>query len=133
VRIKQATNCAEPPMLAGQTVLIVESEFLIALDIQRCLEELGAAHTVFARNTLEALDAIERWPGFGLALVEVHGDHEDDAALLHGLGEAGVKLVLLTADAMVPRAAFRPSSAPVVMKPFLEDDLASAITRALAS
>jgi CheY-like chemotaxis protein len=120
-------------MLAGQTVLIVESEFLIALDIQRCLEALGAAQTVFARNTVEALDAIGRWPGFVLALVEIHHEHDDDAALLRGLGEAGVKLVLLSSDATLRRGNPGFPGAPVVMKPFLEEDLAGAIERALAS
>ncbi|MDB5536690.1 MAG: hypothetical protein JWQ65_1565 [Devosia sp.] len=120
-------------MLTGQTVLIVESEFLIALDIQRCLEAFGAAKTVFARDTVEALDSMDRWNGFGLALVEIHQQHDDDAALLRGLEEAGVKLVLLTADTMLRRGHSEFPAAPVVMKPFLEEDLASALKQALTS
>ncbi len=120
-------------MLTGQTILIVESQFLIALDIQRCLEAFGAAKTVFARNTVEALDAMDRWPGFSLALVEIHHGHDDDAALLRGLDAVGVKLVLLTADAWLRRGNPDFPAAPMVMKPFLEDDLASAIRQALAS
>ena len=120
-------------MLNGQTVLIVESQFLIALDIQRCLEAFGATLTVFARNTAEVLDAIDHWPSFSLALVEVRDQHDDDAVLLRGLAEAGVKLVLLTADATLRRGHSDFPAAPVVMKPFLEDDLASALKQALAS
>jgi CheY-like chemotaxis protein len=120
-------------MLAGQTVLIVESEFLIALDIQRCLEAFGAAQTIFARNPAEVLCAIDRWPGFGLALVEVRHQHDEDAALLRGLDKAGIKLVLLTADATLRRGHPGFPAAPVVMKPFLEDDLAGALQQALAS
>lgn len=124
---------AEYFMLTGQKVLIVESEFLIALDIQRCLESFGATQTVFARNTTEVLDAIDRWPGFSLALVEVRHQHDDDTALLRGLEAAGIKLILLTADATLRRGHSDFPAAPVVMKPFLEDDLASALERALAS
>lgn len=119
-------------MLTGQTVLVVESQFLIALDIQRCLEGFGAAQTVFARNTVEALDAMDRWPGFALALVEVQHSHDDDMALLRGLREAGVRLIVLTADATLRRSNPSLPDAPIVVKPFLEDDLASAIDRALA-
>ncbi|MDB5527598.1 MAG: hypothetical protein JWR51_701 [Devosia sp.] len=120
-------------MLTGQTVLIVESEFLIALDIQRCLEAFGATQTVFARNPAEALGAIDRWPSFSLALVEVRHQHCDDAALLRGLKDAGIKLVLLTADTTLRRGHSDFPAAPVVMKPFLEEDLASALKQALAS
>ena len=120
-------------MLTGQTVLIVEPEFLIALDIQRCLEAFGAGQTVFARNAVEALAAINQWPGFGLALVEVHHERDDDLALLEGLAAAGVELILMTADVALRRGLCNFPDVPVVMKPFSEDDLASAIKQALAS
>jgi CheY-like chemotaxis protein len=120
-------------MLTGQTVLIVESEFLIALDIQRCLEALGTTQTVFARNTAEVFEAIDHWCSFSLALVEVHYQNDTDAALLRGLAEAGVKLILLTADATLRRGHSGFPAAPIVMKPFLEDDLASALKQVLAS
>jgi len=118
-------------MLTGQTVLIVETEFLIALDIQRVLEFLGAGQTVFARNTIEALDAAARWPGFSLALVEIHHERDEDLALLRGLKEAGVALVLLTADIALRRGSASFPGTPIVMKPFLEEELASAIELAL--
>lgn len=118
-------------MLTGQTVLIVETEFLIALDIQRCLEALGAVQTVFARDTAEALAAATQWPGFGVALVEIHHQRDEDRTLLLGLQRAGVRLVLMTAD-VAARRGIPGIAAPVVMKPFSEDDLASAIGQALA-
>ncbi|HTN62900.1 MAG TPA: hypothetical protein VL147_15375 [Devosia sp.] len=120
-------------MLAGQTVLIVETEFLIALDIQRCLETFGAAQTIFARDTAEALNTASLWPSFGLALVEFRHGQDDDLALLQGLRQADVKLVLLTADTVSRGGDASLPSLPVVTKPFLEEDLASAIRQALAS
>ena len=131
--MKQNKTGAGCFMLTGQKVLIVESEFLIALDIQRCLEAFGATQTVFARNTAEVLDAIHHWPSFSVALVEVRYQQGDDAVLLRGLFDAGVKLVLLTADATLRRGHSDFPAAPVVMKPFLDDDLASALKQALAS
>ena len=129
--MKPPQSCADHGMLTGQTVLIVETEFLIALDIQRVLEFLGAGQTVFARNTIEALDAAARWPGFGLALVEIHHERDDDLALLQGLKEAGVPLVLLSADIALRHGSTSFPGIPIVMKPFLEEELASAIETAL--
>jgi CheY-like chemotaxis protein len=131
--MKPLQSCADHVMLTGQTVLIVETEFLIALDIQRVLEFMGAGQTVFARTTIEALDAAARWPGFGLALVEIHHERDDDLALLQGLKDAGVALVLLTADIALRRGCASFPGTPVVMKPFLEEELASAIKQALTS
>src|SRR4051812_16874048 len=130
--MKPSNIGAETLMLTGQTVLIVEREFLIALDIQRCLEALGAVETVFARNNDEALRAIDRWRSFSVALVEIHlHQHENDVTLLRGLEACGVKLVLLTSDTTLRRGHPDFPAAPIVMKPFLEDDLASALERAL--
>ena len=131
--MKRFNTCARRYMLTGHTVLIVESQFLIALDIQRCLEAFGVTQTVFARNAAEVLYAIDRCPSFSVALVEIRYQHDDDAVLLRALSEAGAKLVLLTADATLRRGLSDFPAAPVVMKPFLEDDLASALKQALAS
>lgn len=119
-------------MLTGQTVLIVETQFLIALDIQRILESLGATQTLFARNAADALDAAAHWPECNMALVEIRPERDDDIALAQGLHRTGVKLVLMTADAILRRHAPGFPAAPLLMKPFSEDDLASAIKQALA-
>ncbi len=119
-------------MLSGQTILIVEAQFLIALDIQRVLEDFGAAQTVFTRNTPEAIDAASRWPGLALALVEVHADNQDDIVLLEGLQQAGVRLVLMASDVALRRGNAGFPASPMLIKPFTEEDLASAIRQALA-
>ena len=130
--MKTLNTSVERHMLNGQTVLIVESEFLIALDIQRCLEVLGATQTVFARNTDEAFAFAERWRDFSMALIEVRHQHAKDAALLQALAEVGIKLVLLSSDTSLRRGHSSFPAAPMVMKPFLEHDLASALKQALA-
>jgi CheY-like chemotaxis protein len=120
-------------MLAGQAILIVETEFLIALEIERCLETFGASRTVFARSTREALASAQNWSCFGVALVEVHPNHDEDLALLRGLQQAGVKLVVMASDSAARHSFDGNPAAPVIIKPFSEDDLASAISRALAT
>ncbi|MGV8955413.1 MAG: hypothetical protein ACOH2M_30240, partial [Cypionkella sp.] len=132
-RMKPLQGCTDHFMFTGQTVLIVETEFLIALDIQRLLEALGVRQTVFARNTFEALDAASRWPGFTLALVEIHHERDEDLALLQGLDQAGIPFVLLTSELSLRRGSPDFPGVPIVMKPFLEEELVSAIRQALTN
>src|SRR3569832_2994457 len=45
--------------LTGKRCLVVDDEFLIALDIQQALEQAGAAEVVCAGTTAEALAAVK--------------------------------------------------------------------------
>jgi two-component system, response regulator PdtaR len=119
-------------MLTGQTVLIVEEEFLIALDLQRVLESLNAKRTVFARSVPEALGLAPNWADFALAVVEFSQHDPSVLALLTGMRDAGISLVLTASDSTLRRGVPAMPDAPVVIKPFLEEDLASAVQKALA-
>ena len=118
-------------MLTGQTVLIVEEEFLIALDIQRVLEDRNVGQCVCARSVAEALSLRERWPDYQLAIVEFRADQPDSIELLRGLTAAGIRLIITTADHALHAGIPNAPGAPVLVKPFPEADLVSAITLAL--
>ncbi|KRA50484.1 response regulator [Devosia sp. Root635] len=120
-------------MLAGQTVLIIEDEFLIALDIQRILEPLGAGKTLFARTTAEAEELREFWPEIGVAVVEVLAHDAERILLAEKLGAAGIPVVLTTADITVRHGLAHLPTAPLLVKPVPEEALASAISAALAA
>jgi CheY-like chemotaxis protein len=119
-------------MLTGQTILIVEEEFLIALDIQRVLESLKARQTVFARTAGEALNLSDKWTDYGLALVEFRDGDQDSLELARGLRDTGCRLVLTTSDVTLRRGTTEMPDTPVIIKPFLEEELASAVEKALA-
>ena len=123
----------ENTMLNGRTALIVEEEFLIALDIQRMLETLGVGQTLFARSAAEADELRASWPEIALAVVEIHRDTATTLDLVHGLGAAGIPIVLVTAD-VVLRKGFAPAlGLPLVTKPVPEETLTEAVRQALAA
>lgn len=115
-------------MLNGRTALIVEGEFLIALDIQRMLEGLGSGQALFARSAEEAGLLESNWPEVALAVVELPHDNLATLALIDRLTAAGIPVVLVTTGTS-PSASL---PFPTVTKPVPEDFMASAVRTALA-
>lgn len=118
-------------MLAGRTILVVEREFLIAIDIQRILETAGAATTVFARSFAEALSLKTGWPGFGLAVIDMEPGDQDALALASELVALGIPLVLTSSEVRLHHGIARLPGAPVLIKPFAEAELLSACRAAI--
>lgn len=120
-------------MLNGRTALVVEEEFLIALDIQRMLETNGVGRILFARTTAEAEQLQASWPELGLAIVEVRGHGTAAHALVDSLRRAEIPLVLTTADVTLGTSSRAFPDLTILPKPIPEDVLASAIEQALAA
>jgi len=118
-------------MLNGRPALIVEEEFLIALDIQRMLEAMGAGQTLFARNADEARQLGAYWNELALAIVELRMDDHLSQQLCADMTASGMALVVTTGDIGLHRHVSE--DAPLVMKPFPEETLASAVRQALAA
>ena len=120
-------------MLNGRTALIVEEEFLIALDLQRMLENQGVGHTLFARTVAEAEQLQPRWEDLAVAIIEIRSHDAEVYRLIESLRAAAIPVVLITSD-----IAFGSGSAPnlsdlaVVIKPVPEDGMANAIRHAMA-
>ena len=119
-------------MLNGRTALVVEEEFLIALDIQRMLETLDVGQTLFARTASKAEQLRAHWPDLGLAVVEVRDHHTPAHDLVEQLRNTGVPLVLTTSDVTLGRTSRAFPDLPVILKPLPEDEMTSAIREALA-
>lgn len=119
-------------MLDRRTVLIVEEEFLIAIDIQRVLEGMSAQQTIFTRSAHEALAIQERWPEIDLAIVELRQGDPASVQLAQKLSAAKIPMVICTADTSLRRGVAELPSAKVLIKPVPDEALASAIGQALA-
>jgi hypothetical protein len=119
-------------LLAGARPLIVEEEFLIAVDIQRVLEGAAAKPAVLVRNYDEVAALSEALSAFDLAVVTPpRSDRRTDTAIAGRLAAAGIAVVVCSAA----RTALEGSAlafAEVVDKPFADDDLVAACLRALA-
>lgn len=119
-------------MLSGRPVLIVEAEFLIALDIQRMLELFDVGQTLLARNAAEARQMKATWPDIALAIVEMQLDDMSARHLASELSSQGIALIITTGHVDLVRGAHDIVPSPVCLKPFSEQVLASAVQQALA-
>lgn len=118
-------------MLTDKTILIVENEVLIALDIQRILAEHNAREVVFARTSQEVVDQQDFWPTLGLAIIELRHEDPTGERLAHSLAAAGIACVMMSADIQLRKGVPELEGVTVLMKPFTEDDLVGAIRKAL--
>ena len=118
-------------MLNGTTVLVVEEEFLIALDIQHMLEGLGVGQVLFARTAQEAYAMASNWPQVGLAIVEIALEQDGALALIDELGKSDIPVIICSADTALRRGVPQFPALPVITKPMAETDLVTAISEVL--
>jgi CheY-like chemotaxis protein len=123
------------PAIAGKHCLVLDDEFLIALDIQQILEAAGAASVKCFSTSADCLAALEAGGKFDLAVLDFKlGDGARNslsvAALLSGQGTPFVFVTGMTQKDV--RSAEFPD-APVVEKPYEPPLLLDAVKRALAS
>jgi CheY-like chemotaxis protein len=112
-------------VVSAHPILVVEDEFLIALDIVAALENAGVAVVGPASTVGEALAAIEREPLRG-ALLDAHLGGESAGRIADMLVARGLPFAFVSgygAESLPP--AHR--AAPLVRKPFTDRDLLSAI------
>lgn len=115
-------------MLSSGRILIVEEMFLIALDIQRILEDAGGGETVLARNFEEANDLPDGFKAFDLAIVSAPRPGTSDVVVTQKLADAGVALVICSATLS---GSGEIECGEHVNKPFSDFALVDACARAL--
>lgn len=118
-------------MLTDKSILIVENEVLIALDIQRILSEHNAGEVVFARTSQEIVDQQAFWPTLGLAIIELRHHDPTGEQLARSLLAAGIACVMMSADVDLRKGVPGLSEVAMLMKPFTEEELVGAIRGAL--
>jgi len=118
--------------LSGKRCLVLDDEFLIALDIQQVLEDCGA-DVVCAGNVADALSAIDG-AGFDLGVLDLKlsGTPATSIAVAEALSARGTPIVFLTGMRGDDVHTARFPRAPVVIKPYETPLLLSAIARALS-
>jgi two-component system, response regulator PdtaR len=118
---------------AGTRALVLEDEFLIALDLQDILEEAGATVTCLS-NVAEALAALDSGAKFDFALLDVHlgGAALTSFSVAAALTERKIPFIFLTGvrrDA--PQMSAYPD-APMLEKPYQRAALLDVIRSLLA-
>ena len=116
--------------LDGATVLVVEDEFLILLDLEYVLESAGAAITT-AASLAEALEAAER--RYDVAVLDVRLPDGDVYPAARMLAERDVPLVFHSGHAHNDNIAGDFPSAVALEKPAREQVLIAAVERQIAA
>ncbi len=121
-------------LLAGKSCLVLEDEFLIALDIQDIFEAAGAARVTCIGNADEALRALRAGNKFDLAVLDVNlgGATRDSFSVAAALAVQKTPFVFLTGmqrDTALPAGY---AYVPVVEKPYQQADVLDAIRRVIA-
>jgi RNA polymerase sigma factor (sigma-70 family) len=116
------------------TVLVIEDEPLIAMELCRIVQEMGLTVVGTASRQDDALEAVERdQPGLVLADIQLQ-DNGSGIVAAHGiLQQLNVPIVFVTGypDRLLTGEGFEPAF--VVTKPFREDALKATIAQALST
>lgn len=110
----------------AKTILVVDDEALIAMDIQSQLEDLG--HKVLTASDLAEAIAIVRRVSVDLAVVDWHLRNEVSAPLIDLLKERQIRFVVCSGSALEELVALFPAS-PILTKPYTADDLVTVLNR----
>ena len=120
------------PAIAGKRFLVLDDEFLIALDIQQVLESAGAAAVACTGNAADALHAITSAQPFDLAVLDFRLEGRTSSLdVADALVDAAIPFVFLT-GMRGDRELKKYPDAPLVEKPYNARLLIDAIVRALA-
>ncbi len=118
--------------LAGHRILVVEDEYLIAMQVQEWLEAAGADVVGPVPSVEQALDLIAQ-DGLTAAILDINLGHGRTVyPLADKLAALGVPYLFATGDVKFSDAdCYR--QRPRMEKPFLEAGLMSAVTKLTAS
>jgi CheY-like chemotaxis protein len=118
--------------IAGKHCLVIDDEFLIALDIQQTLEAAGAAVTCIG-DADAALAALTGGGRFDFAILDIKLSDftRDSTSIASVLTERGTPFVFLTGMRADNEMAKGFPQAPLVEKPYQVETLMEALRRAL--
>jgi two-component system, response regulator PdtaR len=121
------------PSIAGLRCLVLDDEFLIALDIQQILESAGAASVICVGNCDEALAKLrlEAKIDFAVLDIELSGPTRDSVMVAAELVRQNTPFIFVTGMRRKDERMKEFPDAPVVEKPYETPLLLDAVLRAL--
>lgn len=118
-------------VLAGRSILVVEDEMLVLLNVEDMLADLGCTAVSAAANADRALALIDA-QDFDLAMVDVNLDGRKSYAVADALAARGVPFVFSTGySGESLDEGYR--DRPVLGKPYRDVELAEALTGLIRS
>jgi DNA-binding response OmpR family regulator len=117
--------------LAGLRILVMEDEFLIAMDVEEICRDNGASEVVLVRD-LDELDVAAREASFDAAILDVMLGGRSTIDFARSLAERGVPFVFATGYSGEDGLFDALQDVEVIEKPYAGEMLLAAITRAIA-
>lgn len=118
-------------MLCGQTALVIEAQYLIALDMGHTLEHFAACRVVIAQDVDHAQELSSHWAECGLAIVEIERNLPRQIAFVGELLRRNIPVIAITADADLPGKLGWFLGVPVLVKPVPADSITAAVAAVL--
>ena len=120
--------------IVGRRCLVLDDEFLIALDIQQTLEGAGA-HVMCLGDGEQALAAVRGGAQFDVAVLDIKLSDatRDSTGIAEVLTDRGIPFVFLTGMRADNEMAKRFPHAPVVEKPYQVEMLWNALRQVLVT
>ena len=118
--------------LDGLSVLLLEDEFLIALEAEDMLTRMGAARIEIAQD-LEEAGRLLGEHRFDIAMLDVNVNGQTSLGLAADLKERGIPVLFATGYELKSKSIPADDSIPYITKPYSADRLESALVSALSS
>jgi CheY-like chemotaxis protein len=120
-------------LLAGSHCLVVEDEFLIALDLQQLLESASAASITCFTDAEETLQALRDGGRFDLGVLDVNlgGATRTSLSVADALTAQKTPFVFLTGMQAEQTMTSRFPQVPILEKPYQHDEVLEAIRSVL--
>lgn len=130
---KRGSSCLSNRPWRGKRGLVLDDEFLIALNIQQILQLAGARHVACVANADDAIETLHREPRFDFAVLDVKldGMNGDSLAIAAILATRRTPFVFLTGIQGEDLHTKQFPQVPIVEKPYTAVALLDAVRRAL--
>ncbi|HLH48062.1 MAG TPA: response regulator [Roseiarcus sp.] len=113
------------------TVLVVEDEFLILMDVSKCLRDAGYG-VIEASNVAEARTALHSWSRIDIAVLDIRlPEPADGVRLVKWIRANRPEVEAIIATGYEPDEELR-ALAPIVAKPYRSDELLGVIRKVMA-
>jgi DNA-binding NtrC family response regulator len=109
-------------LLDGLTLLVVEDEFLIALDAQRILEDAGVETVLLANSIAEVRKLLTDGPRIDAAVLDLKLGEEDSSPLMEEFDQRQIPFLVTTGLDAAASAGVR-----ILPKPYRHAELVDAI------
>lgn len=113
-------------MLSGLRILLLEDEYLIAMDVELLCREHGAAEVMLKLN-LDELDGDAPLPDFDVAILDLMVSGRSTLPFAERLARIGRPFVFATGYSRTDELLARLPTIPVVEKPYAGMDLVKAV------